>query len=484
MPALVDREEEVRRLRQLANDAGRQMALLYGRRRIGKTFLLTHAWERRDAVLYFTASATAPEINRRALMREARAWSGAELREEDYPTWRTVFRAIFELRPAEPIVVILDEFQYLASTSGDLREVASELNAVWEGDIRRSGSLLLVLSGSAVHTLKALEAGGSPLFGRLDWRRRLAPFDYFDSGKMLEGYGPRDRILAYAAFGGTPKYLDTVADSRPLAENIIDLLLSPDGRVRIQVESALEQEEGLRDIAKYRAILASIGLKRREVGQIAASLGQESDSPLKRMVKELVRLEYLEEERNFGGPRNQPVRYRMADPAQRFYYGLVLPNESGIASSGASTVWQRRLAGDAWPAYVGREVFEDVVRQAYLRHGPDRGLPPVEEWRRWEGRDRNGQPLEIDVVARLLDGRMMTGAVKFQSRRASARVFLEHVHALERLAASGHAWAREALQPEAIFLFVCAAGFKNSFQEASEEQSERPMIAWQLDDLF
>lgn len=269
-----------------------------------------------------------------------------------------------------------------------------------------------------------------------------------------------------------------------MADNIVDLLLRPDGGVRIQVESALEQEQGLREVAKYRAILASVGLKRREVGEIAASLGQEADSSLKRMVKELVRLEYLEEERNFDAPRNQALRYRMAGPAQRFYYGLVLPNESAIASAGPRAVWEERLAGEVWPAYVGQQVFEDVVRQAYLRQSPGGKLSTVEAWGRWQGRDRSREPLEIDIVARLLDGRMMTGAAKFRTRRASARIFLDHVHALERLAASGQGWAREALEPRSPFLFVSSAGFTDSFEELRGEHGERPVIAWTVDDLF
>ncbi|MFW6053466.1 MAG: AAA family ATPase, partial [Persicimonas sp.] len=333
----VNREYELERLRELATDDRRHLALIYGRRRIGKTYLLTHAWED-TAALYFTASATSPEINRRALLREASAWSGEELRAQDYPTWRTVFRAIFELRPDEQMVVVLDEFQYLAADDDGLREVASELNAVWEGKLRRSGGLLLVLSGSAVGALNALESGGSPLFGRLDWRRRLPPFDYFDAGRMVD-WSEREKVLTYAAFGGTPKYLDAIDRDRTLDQNIVDLMLSPDGNVRMQVETALEQEEGLRDHARYRAILASVGLKRRTVGDIAASMGQSADRALKRMIKRLVELDYLEEDRNFDAPRNQAKRYRLADPAQRFYYGLVLPNESAIASAEAERVW-------------------------------------------------------------------------------------------------------------------------------------------------
>lgn len=481
---LVDRNEEIHRLRELAAREGRHLALVYGRRRIGKTFLLTNLWDDPGRVLYFTASATSPEINRRALLREAGAWSGEELRAEDHPTWRTVFRAIFELRPSTSVVVVLDEFQYLASTEDGLREVASELNAVWEGELRRDAGLLLVLSGSVVHTLRALEAGGSPLFGRLAWRRRLSPFDYLDAGRMVERYDPRDRILTYAAFGGVPEYLDAVDDTRSVVDNVVELLLSPDGRVRIQIENALEQEEGFRDVARYRAILASVGLKRRTAGEIAASLGQASDSGLKRMIKELVRLEYLDEERNFDAPRNQAIRYRLADPAQRFHYGLVLPNESAIASAGPRAVWERRLEGDTWPSYVGQQVFEDVVRQAYHRKADGDSLPLVEEWGRWEGLDRNREPAELDIVARLLDGRMLTGSVKFRTRRAGPGVFLDHVHALERLAASGRGWARDALESRSPFLFVSAAGFRDSFREVSEERSEREILVWTLEDLF
>jgi AAA+ ATPase superfamily predicted ATPase len=479
--SFVNREYELERLRTLSAADERNMVLIYGRRRVGKTYLLTHAWTGEEA-LYFTASATSPEINRRALLREASDWSGEELRAQDHPTWRTVFRAIFELNADEQSVVVLDEFQYLAADDNGLREVASEINAVWEGKLHRKGGLLLVLSGSAVHALSALESGGSPLFGRLDWRRRLPPFDYFDAGLMVD-WAPRERVLTYAAFGGTPKYLDAINRERTLDENIVDLMLSPDGKVRIQVETALEQEEGLRDSTRYRAILASVGLKRRTIGDIAASMGQSADGALKRMVKRLVELDYLEEEQNFDAPHNQAKRYRLADPGQRFYYGLVLPNESAIASAGAERVWQERLRPATWPSYVGFEVFEDVVREAYLRHAEPRGLPAVEEWGRWQGQDRNRQDIEIDVVARLLDQRIMTGSIKFQNQRADARVLLDHQHALQRLADSGQSWAHHALEDTGVLLFVSAKGFKDSFWEVAED-ADQSVITWELSDLF
>lgn len=478
---LIDRKQEAEELRVLADSGQMKLALLYGRRRVGKTYLLTQIWDA-DRAFYFTASATSPEINRRVLVEEVGLWSGEGLRPEDHPTWRTVFRTLLDLHPDRNVVVVLDEFQYLATDESGLREVASELNAVWEGRLRRTGGLLLVLSGSAIRTLEALPSGGSPLYGRLDWRRQLFPFDYYDAGGMVTGYGPADRIRAYAAFGGVPKYLRPVDPGHPLADNIVDLLLAPNGEVRLQLETVLSQEEGLREYAKYQGILEAIGIRRREMGEIAAALGQIVDTPLRRMVGYLVELGFLEGKRNFGEPGNQALRYRIADPALRFYYGLVLPNESAIASSGAGTVWAERLSQQVFPTYVGQHVFEDVVGQAYRRFRPVRGLPAVEEWGHWAGKDRDRRDIEIDVVARLMNGRMLTGSAKFRTRQADATVLLEHVDALKRLAASGRGWAAEALMSGSPMLFVSAAGFTDSFRQTARDLGHE-LVTWSLDDL-
>jgi hypothetical protein len=479
---LVDRERETAELRALADSGTLKLALLYGRRRVGKTYLLTSIWDPERA-FYFTASATAPEINRRVLIEEAARWSGEELRPQEHGTWRSVFRALLEMAPDRPIVVVLDEFQYLATGEAGLREVASELNAVWEGRSRRSAGLLLVLAGSAIHTLEALKDGGSPLYGRLNWSRQLCPFDYHDAARMVRGYGAVDRIRTYAAFGGVPRYLRPVDPRRKLDDNIVDLLLSPTGEVRLQLETVLSQEEGLREYTRYQGILSAIGVKRRFLGQIAADQGQALDGNFRRIVDRLVEMGYVETERNFDEGGNRALRYRIEDPALRMYYGLVLPNESAIASVGAQTVWRERLASQAFPAYVGQHVFEDVVRQAYLRHQSVRGLPLVERWGRWAGADAARQDVEIDVVARLLDGGVMTGSVKMRTRPADATVLLEHLGALRRLADSGRAWAREALDARAPLLFVSAAGFKDSFRHAAADLGH-PLILWSVDDLF
>ena len=490
MKLIVDREGPIEALTEMAYGKGQSLALIYGRRRVGKTYLLTNLWPNAahgddggPTAFYFTASATSPAINRQVLISEAGRWAGMELRPEDHPTWRTVFRTLFDLMPDRDLVILLDEFQYLANDESGLLEVASELNAVWEGRIQRTGGLLVVLSGSAVRTMEALKKGGSPLYGRLDWSAQLHPFDYYDAARMVEGYGPIDRIRMYAAFGGLPKYLDAVDGGRELDRNIIELLLSPAGKVRLQLETVLGQEEGLREHAKYQGILESVGMKHRRIGEIAADTGEELHGSFRTMVNRLIDFEILEVVSDFGESRNTGLRYRIADPALRMFYGLVLPNESAIAASGPEIVWKERLADQVFPRYVGLHVFEDVVRQGYLRFFQSRNLPAVERWERWRGRDRERRDVEIDVVARLLDERMLTGAAKMRTRPADASVLIEHVTALRRLSDSGRAWAAEALLPEAVFLFVSTAGFKDSFLQVAEDLPQTTIL-WSAEDLF
>ena len=481
MDRLVDRESEAAALHRLADRGGRSLALVRGRRRVGKTYLLSQLWDPRRA-MYFVASATAPEINRQVLVQTAARWAGVDLRPEDHPTWRLVFRSLLALRPDEPIVIILDEFQYLAAGDDGLREVASELNAVWESEIPRRAGVLVVLCGSAVRTLAALEQGGSPLYGRLDASLAVTPFDYYDSAQMLGGFSPRDRIGLYAALGGLPANLAAVEPDDDAARNIIRLALAPDGLVHTRVRTQLDQEEGLRQTQQYRAVLASVGLGARTAGEIASKMGRSSDSSLKRLVAQLEDMAYLTSELDFEEARTRGLRYRLADPAARFHYRIALRAESAAVVFGAEHVWNTQIEPEMFPNYVGRHVFEDVARQAYLRRAVEAGLPLVPQWQRWQGTDRTGARIDIDMAGRTLDGAMVTGSVKFRNRQATARTYFEHDEALRRLAASGRSWAREAQQPTSPYFFLSAAGFAASFHEACDPGRE--VITWTLRNIF
>lgn len=475
----VDREADLAELRGLAKGSGPHLALLYGRRRIGKTFLLDHAWEE-DERFYFLAADTTPRQNRRELLRELAVWTGRDYELEDYPSWRTIFRLFVELAGERPLVVVLDEFQYLM---GSEEGVVSQLNAVWDREVG-GRDLTLVLSGSQVSTMAALEAGDSPLYGRVDWRKRLGPFDYLDAARMMpERWSARDRAYGYGIFGGTPRYLAALDEDEDLPDAVVRTFLSPRGEIHLQLEHLVEQEQGIRSPGEYRAVLTAVARGRTGVSEIAdlAGLGDRRHVA-SRALDTLEELELVKRERNFGAGRTTPWRFRIADNTVRFWYRFVHPNRSRLQTGDAAAVWQHRVRPYLDTAMGG--IFEEMARQGFMRFHEAWELPGAARWSRWEGQDRNRRSIEIDLVAELDDRTLLTGEVKWSSDPVGVELHRSLSRDLEDLANSGRGWANRALEPSSSAgrLYVSAAGFEDPFRRVGETNPAIRLVS--LDDLY
>ncbi|HEX9936958.1 MAG TPA: ATP-binding protein [Longimicrobium sp.] len=474
---MIDRESEKRELRRLLERGTPQLALLYGRRRVGKTFLLTNTWPP-EITFYFTAAATTPEQNRRQLVEDVARWSGLPLAVDDYPNWRTVFRMLMELKAPQPLVVVLDEFQYLGENRAALEAVTSELNAAWE-QRRDARALVLVISGSSVRTLEALDAGSAPLHGRFSWKARLDAFDYCHAAEMVRFRSLRDRAYLYGIFGGTPRYLAALNPREPLGQNTARLMLDPRGEVRALVETALLQEQGLREVTRYTAILRAIAAGHTGLNEIGQAAGLQGDSGLRQKVERLVGLGYVQQRRNLGARPKEPYRYRLGDPALMFYHGFVSPLATALERTPATRVWREQVV-PYLDTYMG-PIFERMAEQAYIRRAAR--LPMVQEWGFWEGVDSQRKPLEMDIACTLADGRVMTGGVKWNARPLTPEWHLHHLQMLDRLAASGVKWAHAARERSSPLIWVAAGGFTAAFRDAVSASRDE-VILWSLKDLY
>ncbi len=470
----IDRTAEVATLRALAGRGRPTLLLVYGRRRVGKTYLLDYAWRDRRTFYYLAANATA-ELNRRELLRELATWSGRDLDAREYPTWRTVFRLLADLATDEPLVVVLDEFQYLMNQKDD--DIASQLVAVWDRELR-DRPLTLALSGSAVATMERLTEGSQPLYGRFAHVAKLSPFDYYDAAAMLQDRLPRDAAILYGALGGLPRNLAAVLPDEKVADALTRVMLRPGGEVQVQVANIITQEQGIRNPADYQSVLAAVARGEPLINEIAQETGLDNPA-VRRILDTLEGLGLVWRERNFAAPDNAPYWYRIADHAVGFWYTFVDANRSRLAWEGASdTVWTERVA-PLLDTYMGK-VFETICRDAYRRFHARWNLSAARDWGRWEGQDRNRRLIEIDLVARLDDGRILTGEVKWSSRLVGADIHRDLTRDLEDLGNSGHGWARAAL--EGPRLYISAAGFTEGFRRQADEQTDLHLIS--LADLY
>jgi hypothetical protein len=247
------------------------------------------------------------------------------------------------------------------------------------------------------------------------------------------------------------------------------------------VETALDQEEGLRDASKYRAILRAVASGCTERNEIAQRAGLLNDAGLRDKLGRLIELGYLETRQNIDVKPNEAVRYAIADPAFRFHQRFVEPNTSVLERFPAEQIWESHVAPYI-DGYMGRE-FERVAAQAYDRRCVTLGLPVVQEWGRWEGVDRQRRPLEIDLIGVLVSGGVLTGSVKWDRAPISAKVHWDHLEMLRRAADAGRKWAHVALEPDSPILYVGAGGFAPGFTEAVEA-SGHPTVRWSLHELY
>lgn len=472
----INRELEIAELRALADRGSPVLALLYGRRRVGKTFLLGHAWEGRRHFYHLAADST-QTANRAELVRELARWSGEPLAENDFPSWRTIFRFLIGLADEAPIIVVLDEVQYLLGGEDDF---ASNLAAIWDRELR-DRQITLVLCGSEVGVMERLRSGDSPLYGRIDWSARLRPFDYFTAREMAPGLDLREAAEAYGIFGGTPRYLAVLGDSKRLREPVIRSFLSPRGEVHLQLENLIEQEKGIREPAEYRAVLAAVASGRTRPNDVATAAGLE-DRPqtVRRALGVLEDMGLVRRERNYGASPRTPWTSRVADNAVRFWYRFVYPNRSRLETGRADDVWQASVSPNL-STYMGG-VFEGICHEAFVRLHDRWGLPGPRHWTRWEGRDRGRRSIEIDIVADLDDRVILTGEIKWSSRKVDHDVHVHLARDLEDLARSGMAWAKRALSRKGYHLYVSAAGFTDHFRQRASEHGRIRLVA--LDDLF
>lgn len=473
MIKLIDRAAEVAALRGLVKRRKPALALLYGRRRVGKTFLLDNAWPRSQRVFYFLAADTTPDQNRIELLQELGRWAHRPFDPDDYRSWRNVFRLFIDLAESESLVVLLDEFQYLMGTGDD---IVSHLVAVWDREVKNA-PLTLVLCGSQVAMMERLERGDGPLYGRPNWIGRVQPFDYRDAARMMPGRPVREAAVLFGVMGGTPRYLATVDPRDTIASRTTISMLSPTGDVHVQIANLIEQEKGIRDTADYRAVLTAVAAGHTLLEQIAVGAGlADRRHVAQRALQILEDLGLIVRERNFGAPERTPLRSYIVDNAVRFWHHFVLPNRSRLERGLAGDVWETAVAPHL-DTYMGK-IFEVMARQAYTRYHKEWGLPADSEWSRWEGQDRNRRQIELDVVASLSDGRMLAGEVKWSSQPVGPEIHWRLLRNLEDLANSGQKWAHEAQsEGRCLYAYFSAAGFTSDFESLARKDAHIHLIS-------
>jgi AAA+ ATPase superfamily predicted ATPase len=410
-PALLDRTSEMASLEQAWSDASTgnpQLVVLWGRRRVGKTFLLSHfVGDKRSVFFGATEQAEAVELARLSeAVRRGLGADAVDLAGGGFQSWEAALRYFAALARDEPLAVVLDEVPYLLrSTPG----FASVVQAVWD-HLARGTRLVLVMTGSAVGTIEGLLGAGGALRGRPTRALRLDPLDPIEARVFLPRLEPDAYFEAYAACGGYPLHLRQWDESATTWENLVRLAGAAGG---ILLEDALGiLREELPDVGGYPRILAAIGRGRTRAGQIANEADQRIEHPL----DVLVRAGLVRRSLPVGAPRRARPLYEIDDPYLAFWFAVLYADVTLIEAGQGRAVLRARLP--AWQRHLGW-TFEELARSHAGRLVQEGALPEDLVVGRWWA--ASGQPLEFDVLGLRGSRAMLVGEARWQGRPLGRR---------------------------------------------------------------
>lgn len=392
-----------------AASAGRpQLVVVWGRRRVGKTFLLSHVVRDKRAVFYgATEQSEQIELGRLAeAVRRGLGEGALDLAGGGFTSWEAALRYFVALARDEPLAVVLDEVPYLLrSTAG----FASIVQAVWD-HLPRGTKLVLVLTGSAVGTIEGMLGPGGALRGRPTHSLRLDPLDPIAARVFLPRLEAVPYFEAYAACGGYPLHLRQWDQTAGIDENLLRLAGTAGG---ILLEDALGiLREELPDVGGYPRILAAIGRGRTRAGEIAADADQRIEHPL----DVLVRAGFVRRSVPVGAPRRARPLYEIDDPYLAFWFAVLYADLHLIEGGQGRAVLRRRRPD--WQRHLGW-AFEELARAHARRLVVTDVLPEDLVVGRWWS--TSGPPLEIDVLGLSGTRAALVGEARWQERPLGRR---------------------------------------------------------------
>jgi AAA+ ATPase superfamily predicted ATPase len=387
----IGRNQELKTLNRLYRSDKFEFAVIYGRRRVGKTALINEFAQDKEAI-YFTGVESNERQNLVNFSQAILEYQTGISTETTFTSFQAALEYVFRLAEDKRILLVIDEYPYVARSSASL---ASTLQLLIDRNKEHS-KLFLILCGSSMSYMEDhVLAYKSPLYGRRTAQMKISPFDFFETGAFLGQYLPYDRAMAYGIYGGTPQYLMQIDTGLSLEENIKNTFLNPSSFLFEEPENLLKQE--VREPAVYNAMISAIATGSSKLSEISGKTG-ESTSTCSIYIRNLIALGIIKKETPYGEKESsRRTIYSIADNMFRFWYRFV-PENASVISRGAVDLAMQRIEPKL-SSYMG-SIFEQICTQ-YLWHQMLSGKCEVNfsELGRWWGTNpKTRQQEEIDIM--------------------------------------------------------------------------------------
>lgn len=466
----LNREADLERIDEWWRDSDR-ILVLYGRRRVGKSWLFRAFAHRKDAVILVAdAVADATQLRRFADTLEPVLPVRPELRDV-----RDLFRTLFRAARQRPLLAVIDELPYLLPTSARAQRAALQrIQAVIEEE-RDESQLKLILCGSQVAAMEGLLAEGNPLRGRLD-SLPIEPLSFWEGRSFLESLEPEAMIERYAVTGGMPRYL------RELGRGRLETVVSRhvlDGRGFLFNEPRAVLAQELREARLYFSILEQLAAGAKRADELGSSLRREANE-LSPYLETLQEMRIVEKRLPVTAAKTaRGSLYRLADPFFAFWFRFVFPYQEDLSAGLTPEEHYRAVVGLDLSDHVA-PMFEDICRAWTRRHYGE----TAQRVGRWWGNALNKlrasgerSSEEIDIVGISRARVTLVGECRWRRGRMSASILKE----LNEYKLPALRQAKIRIAEDAQVLLFSRGGFSEALRREAAENDRLRLV--EIDDL-
>ena len=367
---MIGRKKEIDELNRLYNSSKAELVAVFGRRRVGKTYLINHFFKN-DFVFKHTGLSPEDDTENLQLNRQLMQFYTSllfyGLNDEKKPqNWYEAFfllqKLILQHDNEKRMVVFIDELPWLDTKKS---EFIKAFEGFWNNFGCAKDNLMLIICGSATSWFQNnLINNHGGLYGRVTYEIKLAPFTLHECEEFLCSnnvkFSRYDIIQCYMIFGGIPYYLNYINPSYSLAQNIDELFFKKNALFSLEFDrlfaSVFTSPDKIKDIVKL-LYKNSIGFTKNE---ILEKLKMKDGGTFSKYLNSLIVSDFVIEYIQFGFKKTEK-HYKLVDPFCLFYLTFLNDRTKLNEKYWSQNVTSQSLS--SWRGYAFENVCFNHIEQ-------------------------------------------------------------------------------------------------------------------------
>ena len=406
----INRTKELNTLNEEYEKNRFSFIVIYGRRRVGKTRLISEFIKNKDA-FYFLADIQTEKLNIQRFCKSAsRILKDEFMTKIDFNDWGTIFEYIFKhWNKNKKLIIVVDEFQYLAQINA---ATASIFQRIIDETLQNQ-NCMLILCGSIIslmykHTLTYT----SPLYGRRTAQIKLQPLSFVDFSDHYRNVSETKSVELYAILSGIPKYMELFEFENDIYDAIVKNIFNPNSYLYQEPRFLLNEE--LSTNTTYFSILQIIAEGTHKLGKISSKIGTKNKNITSFLDKlrdlEIIQREVPIFETSFE--KSKKGLYVFKDNFLKFWFQFVFPNMNSLEMGNTNIVISRvKEAFSIFVSYAFERIAQEIIQK-------NSSFQIQKIGRYW---DKN---IEIDLVA-IGEKDILFGECKWMNRQVGSKVLSE-----------------------------------------------------------